>query len=76
MVWDHDVVVVDSSNEREGINVLIVSISGSANIWVLGTGASYYITSSKELFTSFKEWKGSVHLGDDEELSVEDSGSV
>ena len=34
------------------------------------------MTFSKKLFDSFKEWKGSVKLGDGEKLSVEGSGSL
>ncbi len=69
-------VVQDSSDEGDGGDVLTVSTSSSANTWVMDTGASYHMTFTKELFTSFKEWKGSVKLGDDQELSVEGSGSV
>lgn len=31
---------------------------------------------SNEQFTFFKEWRGNVHLSDDEELSVKGSGSM
>ena len=65
-----------SSEEGESTDVLTVSTSGSANTWVMDTGASYHMTFSKNLFTSFKEWNGSVKLGDDEELSVKGSGSM
>ena len=53
-----------------------MSTSGSVNSWVMDTGASYHMTFSKDLFTSFKKWKGNVKLGDDEELRVDGSGSV
>lgn len=53
-----------------------MSTSGFANTWVIDTGASYHKMFSKDLFTSFKEWNGSVRLGNDEEFSVKSSGSV
>ena len=34
------------------------------------------MTFFKKLFDSFKQWKGSVKLGDDEKLSIEGSGSL
>nr|KYP37326.1 hypothetical protein KK1_041467 [Cajanus cajan] len=34
------------------------------------------MTFSKKLFNSFKEWNGSVKLGDDEGLGVKGSGAV
>ena len=76
MVHDNNAAVGDSSDKEEGSDVLTISISGSTNTWVLDTRASYHMTFSKELFISFKEWKGCVHLGDDEELTVEGSGLV
>ena len=69
-------VVQESSDEEDKGDVLTVSTSGSANTWVMDTGASYHMTFSKELFTSFKEWNGNVKLGDDEVLGVKGSGSV
>nr|KYP51415.1 Retrovirus-related Pol polyprotein from transposon TNT 1-94 [Cajanus cajan] len=42
----------------------------------MDTGASYHMTFNKKLFNSFKEWNGSVKLGDDEELGVKGSGVV
>ena len=70
------VVAQDSSDEGESGDVLTVSTTGSTNTWVLDTGASYHMTFSKELFTVFKQWNGSVKLGDDMELDVKGSGSV
>ncbi|RVW55028.1 Retrovirus-related Pol polyprotein from transposon TNT 1-94 [Vitis vinifera] len=66
----------DSSDEGEGGDVLTVSTSSSAKSWILDTGASYHMTYSRDLFTTFKEWNGSVKLGDDGELGVKGSGSV
>ena len=34
------------------------------------------MTSSRKLFDSFREWRGSVKLGDGKKLSVEGSGSL
>ena len=76
VVQDSSEVSQHSSDEGESSDVLTVSTSSSANTWVMDTGASYHMTFSKNLFTSFKEWNGSVKLGDDEELSVKGSGSV
>ncbi|RVW14253.1 Retrovirus-related Pol polyprotein from transposon TNT 1-94 [Vitis vinifera] len=66
----------DSSDEGEGGDVLTVSTSSSAESWILDTGASYHMAYSRDLFTTFKEWNGSVKLGDDGELGVKGSGSV
>ena len=55
---------------------MTVSTIGSADTWVMDTGASYHMTFNKELFSSFKEWNGNVMLGDDEELGVKGSGAV
>ncbi|RVW66143.1 Retrovirus-related Pol polyprotein from transposon TNT 1-94 [Vitis vinifera] len=55
----------DSSDEGEGGDVLTVSTSSSAELWILDTGASYHMAYSQDLFTTFKEWNGSVKLGDD-----------
>ncbi|KAL6339122.1 hypothetical protein AAG906_024273 [Vitis piasezkii] len=48
----------------EGGDVLTVSTSSSQNhgSWI---GASYHMAYSRDLFTTFKEWNGSVKLGDD-----------
>ena len=51
---------------------MTVSTIGSADTWVMDTGDSYRMTFNKELFSSFKEWNGSVKLGDDEELGVQE----
>ncbi|RVW79759.1 Retrovirus-related Pol polyprotein from transposon TNT 1-94 [Vitis vinifera] len=66
----------DSSDEGKGGDVLTVSTSSSAESWILDTGASYHMAYSRDLFTTFKEWNGSVKLGDDGELGVKGSGSV
>ena len=66
----------ESSDEGDGEDVLTVSTIGSTDTWVMDTGASYHMTFNKELFSSFKEWNGSVKLGDDEELGVKGSGVV
>nr|KYP63829.1 Retrovirus-related Pol polyprotein from transposon TNT 1-94 [Cajanus cajan] len=66
----------ESSDEGDDGDVLTVSTTGFANTWVMDTGASYHMTFNKKLFNSFKEWNGSVKLGDDEELGVIDSGVV
>jgi len=70
------VVSGESSNEGDGGDVLTVGTIGSADTWVMDTGASYHMTFNKELFSSFKKWNGSVKLGDDEELGVKGSGAV
>ncbi|KAJ1386525.1 Retrovirus-related Pol polyprotein from transposon TNT 1-94 [Sesbania bispinosa] len=66
----------ESLDEGDDGDVLTVSTTGSAETWVMDTGASYHMTFNKELFSSFKEWNGSVKLGDDEELGVKGSGAV
>ncbi|OMO73383.1 Integrase, catalytic core [Corchorus capsularis] len=68
--------LVESSDDEVGTDVLTVSTAGSANTWVVDTGASYHMTFSRNLFTTFKEWNGSVMLGDETTLSVKGSGSV
>ena len=55
----------DSSDEGEGGDVLTVSTASSVESWILDTGASYHMTYSRDLFTTFKEWNESVRLGDD-----------
>jgi hypothetical protein len=38
--------------------------------------ASYHMTFLNELFTSFKEWKGNMKLGDDKESNVKGSDYI
>nr|KYP40490.1 Retrovirus-related Pol polyprotein from transposon TNT 1-94 [Cajanus cajan] len=66
----------ESSDEGDGRDVLTISTTGFADTWVMDTGASYHMTFNRKLFNSFKEWNGSVKLGDDEELGVKGSGAV
>ncbi|KAJ1427517.1 Zinc finger, CCHC-type [Sesbania bispinosa] len=66
----------ESSNEEDGKDVLTVSTTGSDDTWFMDTGASYHMTFNRELFSSFKEWNGSVKLSDDEELGVNGCGVV
>ncbi|KAJ1407408.1 Zinc finger, CCHC-type [Sesbania bispinosa] len=44
----------ESSDEGDGGDVLTVSTTGSADTWVMDTGASYHMTFNKELFSSLK----------------------
>nr|KYP33394.1 Retrovirus-related Pol polyprotein from transposon TNT 1-94 [Cajanus cajan] len=66
----------ESSYEGDERDVLIVNTTGFSNTWVMDTGASYHMTFNRKLFNSFKEWNGSVKLGDDEELRVKGSGAI
>ena len=49
------VVSGESSNEGDGGDVLTVGTIGSADTWVMDTGASYHTNFNKELFNLFKE---------------------
>ena len=55
---------------------MTVTTSRSEDSWVVDTGAVYHMTFSRKLFDSFREWRGSVKLGDGEKLSIEGSGSL
>ena len=76
IVQNNSVGIQDNSDEGESSEVLTVSACRSEDSWVIDTGAAYHMTFSRKLFDSFKEWKGSVKLGDGEKLSVEGSGSL
>ncbi|KAI4328696.1 hypothetical protein L6164_021031 [Bauhinia variegata] len=69
-------VVQESSDEGdfEGSDVLTVVTTNALDTWMMDSGASYHMTFNKNWFHSFKEWKGSVSLGDDEVLPVKGSG--
>nr|GEZ47651.1 retrovirus-related Pol polyprotein from transposon TNT 1-94 [Tanacetum cinerariifolium] len=48
----------------------------SKSTQIMDTGASHHMTFSRDLFTSFKEWNGTVKLGDDAVLSIKGSEIV
>ncbi|KAI4300009.1 hypothetical protein L6164_033429 [Bauhinia variegata] len=64
----------DKEGDFEGSDVLTVVTTNTSNTWVMDSGASYHMTFNKNWFHSFKEWKGSVRLGDDKVLPVKGSG--
>ena len=57
--------VQKSSNEGDNSDVLIVCTSIYVDAWVLDSGASYHMTYTCDWFDSFKEWDGTVKMGDD-----------
>ncbi|KAI4323897.1 hypothetical protein L6164_023471 [Bauhinia variegata] len=71
-------VVQESSDEGdfEGSDVLTVVTTSASDTWVMDSGASYHMTFNKSWFHSFKEWKGSVRLGDDEVKFASGDGQI
>nr|GEX02267.1 retrotransposon protein, putative, Ty1-copia subclass [Tanacetum cinerariifolium] len=69
-------VVQDGSDDGDFGDVLMVCSANIVDTWIMDTGASHRMTFSRDLFTSFKEWNGTVKLGDDVVLSIKGSGIV
>nr|GEY40604.1 retrovirus-related Pol polyprotein from transposon TNT 1-94 [Tanacetum cinerariifolium] len=69
-------VVQDGSDDEDFGDVLMVCSASIVDTWIMDTGASHRMTFSRDLFTSFKEWNGTVKLGDDAVLSLKGSGIV
>nr|GEZ12212.1 retrovirus-related Pol polyprotein from transposon TNT 1-94 [Tanacetum cinerariifolium] len=69
-------VIQDGYDDRDFGDVLTVCSASNAVTWIMDTGASYHMTFSRDLFTSFKEWNGTVKLGNDAVLSTKGSGIV
>ena len=55
MVQNNSKVNQESSDEGESSEVLIVITSSIVDNWFLDTRATYHMTFSRKLFTSFKE---------------------
>ncbi|KAL6333048.1 hypothetical protein AAG906_022717 [Vitis piasezkii] len=58
------------ANRPQRRRELVGSNGNLCESWILDLGASYHMAYSRDLFTTFKEWSGSVKLGDDGELVV------
>nr|GEZ11199.1 retrotransposon protein, putative, Ty1-copia subclass [Tanacetum cinerariifolium] len=58
-------VVQDGSDDGDFGDVLMVCSANIVDTWIMDAGASHRMTFSRDLFTSFKEWNGTVKLGDD-----------
>nr|GEW79161.1 retrovirus-related Pol polyprotein from transposon TNT 1-94 [Tanacetum cinerariifolium] len=69
-------VVQDGSDDGDFGDVLTVCSASTDDTWIMDIGASYHMTFSHDLFTSFKEWNGTVKLGDDAVLFIKCSGIV
>nr|GEX52703.1 retrovirus-related Pol polyprotein from transposon TNT 1-94 [Tanacetum cinerariifolium] len=69
-------VVQDGSDDGDFGDVLTVCSASTTDTWIIDTGASYHMMLSRDIFTSFKEWNGTVKLGDDAVLSIKGSGIV
>nr|GEV40152.1 retrovirus-related Pol polyprotein from transposon TNT 1-94 [Tanacetum cinerariifolium] len=69
-------VVQDGSNDGDFCDVLMVCSASIVDTWIMDNGASYHMMFYRDLFTSFKEWNGTVKLGDDAVLSIKVSGIV
>nr|GFA79073.1 retrovirus-related Pol polyprotein from transposon TNT 1-94 [Tanacetum cinerariifolium] len=66
------VVVQDGSDNGDFGDVLTVCSASTADTWIMDTGASHHMTFSHDLLTSFKEWNGTVKLGDDVVLAIKE----
>lgn len=60
---DANVVVAQSSDDAE--TVLIVSDSQISEKWILDTGATFHVSTSREMFSSYEKCTGSVLIGND-----------
>nr|GEY64789.1 retrovirus-related Pol polyprotein from transposon TNT 1-94 [Tanacetum cinerariifolium] len=65
--------VQDGSGDRDFGDVLTVCSASTAKTWIMVTGASYHMTCTHDLFSSFKEYNGTVKLGDDAVLCIKGS---
>nr|GFA64939.1 retrovirus-related Pol polyprotein from transposon TNT 1-94 [Tanacetum cinerariifolium] len=69
-------VVQDGSDDGDFGDVLMVCSASIVDTWIMDTGASYHMMFSRDLFTSFKEWNGTVKLGDDTVLSIKGTSVI
>ncbi|XP_023746148.1 uncharacterized protein LOC111894303 [Lactuca sativa] len=63
-------------DEGDDGDVLTVCTSSSADAWVLDSGASYHMTYNCDWVDSFKEWDGTVKMGDYWVSSIKGSATV
>nr|GEV97066.1 retrovirus-related Pol polyprotein from transposon TNT 1-94 [Tanacetum cinerariifolium] len=69
-------VVQDGSDDGDFGDVLTVCSASTVDSWIMDTGASHHMMFSRDLFTSFNEWNGTVKLGDDAVLFIKGYGIV
>ena len=71
-----NVVVAKSSDDADSETVLAVSDSHVGDKWILDTAASFHISTSRELFSTYERCVGSALMGDDHACKVVGIGSV
>nr|GEV25340.1 retrotransposon protein, putative, Ty1-copia subclass [Tanacetum cinerariifolium] len=69
-------VIQDGSDDGEFSDVLTVYSASTTDTWIMDTSASHHMTFSRDLFTCFKEWNGTVKLADKVVLFIKGSGIV